>query len=191
MVTHGPRVEPGFATTITLGGGYAPCDTLTCDLELLPQGAIGVRLGRAAGETRPGFSAGINLSASLLSSDLDVYVQAPAGATRLDAGGGVLVSLAHTMPYVQVGRMREDGSGWYTTQGFVWMARRPSTYDLFNVSPPDDPAGTGRPRSPTARGDGARRTCTSRARSARRTSTSIPPTAATRPSGWGASPCAC
>lgn len=35
------------------------------------------------------------------------------------------------MPYVQAGRMREDGSGWYTTQGFAWMTRRPTEYTLF------------------------------------------------------------
>lgn len=79
IVTHGPRVERGARFTLTAGASYSPCDTLTCDLELLPQAALGVRGGRPATESRAGLSVGTNLSVNLFSSDLDVYVQAPTG----------------------------------------------------------------------------------------------------------------
>jgi hypothetical protein len=131
IVTHGPRVEPGTRFTVTAGPSYSACDTITCDLELVPQAALGIRGGRPATASSAGFSVGANASINIFSSDLDVYVQAPTAAAPLDAGGGVLLSAAHIMPYVQAGRMREDRSGWYTTQGFAWMMRRPTQYTLL------------------------------------------------------------
>lgn len=143
MVAHGPRVEPGTALVVTAGGGLPACDSTACELDLLPQAALGLRTGRTASETRPGFSVGANLSINLFSSELDLYAQAPTGFTTLDAGAGVLLSAAHTMPYVQVGGMGEDGSGFYTTQGFVWMSTRPEGYEFFGA---DDSADDVRPR---------------------------------------------
>lgn len=143
MVAHGPRVEPGTALVVTGGAGLPACDSTVCELGLLPQAALGLRTGRAASESRPGFSVGANLSINLLSSEVDLYAQAPTGFAPLDAGAGVLLSAAHTMPYVQVGRMMENGSGLYTTQGFVWMMRRPSDYRFFGT---DDSADELRPR---------------------------------------------
>jgi|GEM_PF-2105233 len=131
VVAHGPRVEGGTSIMVTGGGGLSACDSLTCELELLPQAALGVRTGRAAGETRPGLAVGANLSINLLSSELDLYAQAPTSFMPADAGAGVLLSAMHVMPYVQIGRMRDDGSGFYTTQGFAWMTRRPTDYSLF------------------------------------------------------------
>jgi hypothetical protein len=131
MVAHGPRVEPGVAVVVTAGGGLPACDSAVCHLDLIPQAALGLRGGRTATETRPGFSAGANLALNILSSELDLYAQAPTGFTRLDMGAGVLLGAAHTMPYVQLGRMLDDGSGFYTTQGFVWMMKRPASYRLF------------------------------------------------------------
>lgn len=132
IVTHGPRVQGGTHVVVTAGAGLSPCDTVTCDLELLPQAALGIRTGRAATATRPGFAMGVNASINLISSELDLYAQAPAGFTPLDAGAGVLLSAAHVMPYVQAGRTRENGSGFYTTQGFVWMARRQTDYAFLD-----------------------------------------------------------
>lgn len=146
IVTHGPRVERGTRFTLTAGPSYSACDTLACDLELLPQAALGIRGGRPATEGRAGFSVGTNLSINLFSSDLDVYVQSPVGVVPVDAGGGVLLSPAHAMPYVQAGRMRENGSGWYTTQGFAWMTRRPTEYTLFPRAGADPAPAEIRPR---------------------------------------------
>lgn len=38
------------------------------------------------------------------------------------------------MPYVQAGRMRPDGSGWYTTQGFAWLSRRAMATGAFGTA---------------------------------------------------------
>ncbi|HYR06780.1 MAG TPA: hypothetical protein VEQ60_03350 [Longimicrobium sp.] len=143
MVTHGPRVQPGVAVVVTAGGGLPACDSAVCELGLLPQAALGLRGGRTATETRPGFSVAANFSINLFSSELDLYAQAPTGSMGLDAGAGVLLSAAHTMPYVQLGRTRDDGSGFYTTQGFVWMMQRPATYRFFGE---DDSADELQPR---------------------------------------------
>jgi hypothetical protein len=143
MATHGPRVQPGTTLVVTGGGGLPACDTTVCDLDLIPQAALGVRTGRPATVTRPGFSVGANLALNILSSEVDLYAQAPTGFTRLDMGAGVLLGAAHTMPYVQLGRMLEDGSGFYTTQGFVWMMKRPASYRLFGE---DSSAGELQPR---------------------------------------------
>jgi hypothetical protein len=139
VVTHGPRVEGGTFIVVTGGGAVSACDSLTCDLEMLPQAALGVRTGRAASETRPGLSVGANVSFNLFSSELDLYAQAPTSFMPMDAGAGVLLSAMHTMPYVQIGSMGDDGSGFYTTQGFVWMARRPTDYSLLGEQGADAP----------------------------------------------------
>jgi hypothetical protein len=139
MVTHGPRVQPGTHIMVTGGGGYSPCDTLTCSLELLPQAALGLRTGRAPSGTRPGLGLGLNLALNLVSSEVDLYAQAPTDPARFDAGAGVLLSGAHLMPYVQIGRMRDDGSGFYTTQGFAWMSRRQTSYGLAGAHEEEAP----------------------------------------------------
>ncbi|HEU4885656.1 MAG TPA: hypothetical protein VFT45_25705 [Longimicrobium sp.] len=140
VVTHGPRVEAGTSLVATAGASYSTCDEEACDLALLPQASLGLRTGRPAGQAAPGLSAGGSLSLNLLSSDVDLYAQAPTGLTgALEAGGGVLLSLAHTMPYVQLGRTAADGSGWYTTQGFVWMSRRQADYTLTGGLDEEEP----------------------------------------------------
>ncbi|HYR06781.1 MAG TPA: hypothetical protein VEQ60_03355 [Longimicrobium sp.] len=139
MVTHGPAVLGGTHVVLTGGAGGSPCDTVTCDLSLLPQGALGMHTGRAATGTRPGFQAGVNASINLISSELDLYVQAPTRYSRFDMGAGVVLGGTHVMPYVQAGRMRaSDGSGFYTTQGFAWMYRRPVDYILSDSEPRGD-----------------------------------------------------
>jgi hypothetical protein len=142
VVTHGPAVLGGTHVVVTGGAGVSPCDSMTCDLSLLPQGALGIHTGRAATGTRLGFQAGLNASISLISSELDLYVQAPTRFSPFDMGAGVVLGGTHVMPYLQAGRMRaSDGSGFYTTQGFVWMFRRPPDYRLSDSEPPgaDEP----------------------------------------------------
>jgi hypothetical protein len=139
MVTHGPAVLGGTHVVVTAGAGFSPCDTVTCSLTLIPQGALGIHTGRAASGTRPGYQVGVNASANLISSELDLYVQAPIRYTPVDMGAGVLLGGTHVMPYVQAGRMRaRDGSGFYTTQGYVWMYRRPPDYSVYEYRPIDD-----------------------------------------------------
>jgi hypothetical protein len=134
VVTHGPRVEQGLTFYGTAGGARQLCGRPECDTELAPQQGAGLRYGHAATASVPGLSAGLTVSTGWESSELDLYVQAPIGFTPFDAGTGVLLSPAHLMPYVQAGRMKPDGSGWYTTQGFALMASRPVRWDLEGAS---------------------------------------------------------
>lgn len=122
IVTHGPRVERGLQLTATAGLPQALCDT-SCLADLIPQLGFGARVGRPAEGGRMGYSIGGTFSASLFASEADLYLQAPT-APEWAAGGGVLLSPMHVMPYVQLGRMGADGSGWYTTQGFAILAER-------------------------------------------------------------------
>jgi hypothetical protein len=124
IVTHGPRVEQGFTAYVTMGAGKSLCSPETCETILVPQLGAGVRYGWAATDSTLGFSAGFTYSAPVVSSELDLYVQAPGSPLGLDAGAGVLAAGTHAMPYVQLGRMRPNGSGWYTTQGYAFLARR-------------------------------------------------------------------
>lgn len=124
IVTHGPRVQDGLSFHGTLGGGRALCGPPECDTRLTPQYGGGIRYGRAATASAAGMSAGLTVSTFIVSSELDVYVQAPTSLSRLDVGAGVLLAGTHGMPYVQAGRMKPDGSGWYTTQGFAFLSRR-------------------------------------------------------------------
>lgn len=126
VVTHGPRPEPGLQLTATAGLPYPLCN-IECEVQLFNQVGLGARYGRPAEEGKPGYSVGGTLSLGVMSSEVDVYVQAP---TRPEwaAGGGILVSPMHVMPYVQLGRMRENGAGFYTTQGVVWMPERSDGY---------------------------------------------------------------
>ncbi|HEX8317141.1 hypothetical protein [Longimicrobium sp.] len=133
VVTHSPRVEPGVTLYGTMGGSRSLCSQEACDTDLVPQMGGGARYGRVATDSTPGFSVGFTYSAGFISSEVDLYVQAPASQLDLDAGAGVLAAGSHVMPYVQLGRMRPDGSGWYTTQGFAWMAERAIGWTL------DDP----------------------------------------------------
>lgn len=143
VVTHGPRVQSGISLYGTGGAATAVCDTLKCETELVPQVGAGIRYGRAATATTPGFSAGGTLSAALVSSEIDVYVQAPTSFTGLDVGAGLLSAATHTMPYVQAGRMRDDGSGWYATLGYATLAERSPHWHL--VAQPSPGASEVRP----------------------------------------------
>ncbi|HEU0299212.1 MAG TPA: hypothetical protein VFR37_07150 [Longimicrobium sp.] len=131
VVAHGPRVEQGLTFYGTAGGTRTLCDRPACETNLIPQQGVGMRYGRAASASAGGWSAGFTLSTALVSSELDLYVQAPT-SMGFDLGAGVLAAGSHGMPYVQAGRMRPDGSGWYTTQGFAFLSsRRPTwTYSL-------------------------------------------------------------
>lgn len=124
IVTHTPRVQNGLSFHGTLGGGRELCGPPECDTQLTPQYGAGVRYGRAATASAAGMSAGLTVSTFIVSSELDVYVQAPTSLSRLDVGAGVLLAGTHGMPYVQAGRMKPNGSGWYTTQGFAFLSRR-------------------------------------------------------------------
>lgn len=138
VVTHAPRVQPGYQVVVTAGGLRSLCDS-GCAGMLTPQVAVGARAGWPAGASTPGYSVGAHAALNLLSSELDVYVQAPRRALPYDAGAGLILSLTHGMPYVQLGRMRADGSGFYTTQGVALHASRALRWDHSHHGPPGEP----------------------------------------------------
>lgn len=148
VVAHGPRVEQGVTFYGTAGGARMLCDRPEWDTDLVPQQGVGVRYGRAASASAPGWSAGLTLSTALVSSELDLYVQAPT-STGLDLGAGVLAAGSHGMPYVQAGRMRADGSGWYTTQGFAFLASRSTLWSTSLNEGPGEERVTPRYWAPT------------------------------------------
>ncbi|HEX8395565.1 MAG TPA: hypothetical protein VF665_24650 [Longimicrobium sp.] len=127
VVTHGPRVDPGLTAYATGGGTLALCDSTVCATELIPQLGAGLRYGRPADERRMGWSLGVTASLSVVSSDMDLYAQLPRRPGGVDAGAGVLLGGAYTMPYLQAGRIDEGGSGLYTTQGLAIMSPRPGS----------------------------------------------------------------
>lgn len=122
IVTHGPRPEPGLQLIATGGLPYPLCD-VECEILLVNQIGFGARYGRPAENGKPGYSVGGIASLGGISSEVDLYVHAPT-TPEWDGGAGILLSPSYVMPYVQLGQMRANGSGLYTTHGFVWMAER-------------------------------------------------------------------
>lgn len=141
-------MEQGLTFYGTAGGARQLCTRPECDTELVPQQGAGVRYGQAASASAPGVSAGLTLSTGLVSSELDLYVQAPT-SMGFDLGAGVLAASAHQMPYVQAGRMRPDGSGWYTTQGFAFLGSRPARWSYSLDGGPGEERVTPRYWAPT------------------------------------------
>lgn len=129
IVTHGPQVADGMSYSATIGFPRELCDS--CDAELIPQYGFGMRYGRAAEPGRFGLSTALTLSLAVIDPELDFYVEAPEPGAGWAYGAGVLTSLTHTMPYLQLGKMDADGSGFYTTQGFALLADHPENWQLM------------------------------------------------------------
>ncbi|HEU0013838.1 MAG TPA: hypothetical protein VFQ45_09145 [Longimicrobium sp.] len=133
IVTHGPQVSDGLQLNGTVGVPRELCDS--CHADLIPQYGFGVRYGRKAEPGRFGISSGLTLSLAMFNPELDVYVEAPKPDGGWAYGGGVLAAMTHTMPYVQVGKLDPDGSGFYTTQGFALLEDHA---EGWNLMPEDD-----------------------------------------------------
>ena len=119
VLTHGPRVEPGFFLGST-AGILVTRDTAAAPDVLTPDWAPYVRYG-VRGE--PDVFAG-SLAVALDASSApgvaaDLYVQLPARNPDWAYGGGVMGSSSYVMPYVQLGRSFGRGFEVYTTQAYV------------------------------------------------------------------------
>ena len=137
-VMHGPRIEDdGVSGSLSLTLGH---NRETGELEnvILPSLYGGLRTSKVptAGD---GIAASLGLQVPVLiaplfanegtdawdaltaTSYLDVYVQ-PTRRPQpgFEWGVGALASTALAGPYAQIGRVRPDGSGWYTTQLFMF-----------------------------------------------------------------------
>lgn len=137
IVSHSPRVEPGFSGGLQGGltGEAEECVTHEtrdasgnrrsdrhCARQAEISGYLSLRRGWARDSLSSGTSLGVNLPmfphpVAIAFAEADLYHQLRrTHAGSLERGGGVLLSAFHLAPYVQVGRTRADGGGWYTTQ---------------------------------------------------------------------------
>ena len=127
-VAHGPRIEPGWSVgasaSYTDGPSY---DDYTDGPDRFLYGPIGANVGYAWSSGQPDRAAyrlGLHVPVPLfMIAQPDVYVQLPRTMVGgLDAGVGVsgwlIDPLNVHMPYVQLGRISDAGTGWYTTQGW-------------------------------------------------------------------------
>lgn len=137
-VMHGPRIEDdGVSGSLSLTLGQNR-EVGGLENEILPSVYGGVRTSKVPTEG-DGTAASLGLQVPVFiaplfanedtgafdaltaSSYLDVYVQPKRGREPgLEWGVGALASTALAGPYVQVGRMKADGGGWYTTQLVVF-----------------------------------------------------------------------
>lgn len=133
VVTHGPRVEPGWDWGLAAGWRVTDCDS--CGAGLVPPIGTIARYGWTPdGPEGLGYSIGAMVPGFVLipASTLDFYVQAPAPPDGVVVGGGLTAGLRDVMPYVQAGRQDARGRGWYTTQGLVLAAYRPEPGVFLN-----------------------------------------------------------
>lgn len=127
-VAHGPRVRPGFSggvsASLTTGKKYPDGDS---EPKYFLYGPVGVNVGYGWAPVTTGLPAlrlGVHVPVPVLALvQPDIYVQAPRSLSReFDFGIGVswwaIERGRVAMPYVQFGRIGENGSGWYTTQGY-------------------------------------------------------------------------
>ena len=135
-VTHGPRVQAGFSggVTASLTGGprYPSGDG---GPEPFLRGPVGVNAGYGWRSDRglwPAVRAGVHVPVPFAGAlQPDLYLQLPSRLIGgLDAGGGVSWVAGEmgriSMPYAQLGHIGDDGTGWYTTQGFYRNVRNVS-----------------------------------------------------------------
>jgi hypothetical protein len=168
---HGPRIEDdglSGSLSLTLGRNHEFDDP---DYRILPSLYGGLRTSKVPSD-RDGLAASLGVQLPVLlaplfanegtdafdaltaTSYLDVYVQPKRRPQPgLEWGIGALASTALAGPYAQIGRVRPDGSGWYTTQlvvfaigdGFsdaggyylptvVWRYRDPARTAAANIS---------------------------------------------------------
>ncbi|MEX2282117.1 MAG: hypothetical protein WEE89_06515 [Gemmatimonadota bacterium] len=133
VVNHGPQIEPGWngglTASLPVGPRYGNGDWGNTHYLF---GPVGVNLahGWRSGPEGSALLIGVHAPASLALfppgffelAQADAYYQLPARVSgSLDTGIGVNLASAHFMPYVQLGRIGANGSGWYTTQGVTVM----------------------------------------------------------------------
>jgi hypothetical protein len=127
VIAHGPRVEPGpsigLSASLTAGPRYRNGDDYTIPFLTGPLGANAGIGWRSAHEGWPALRVGLHVPAMFILTQGDVYVQAPRRMVGgLDAGVGLSAMFVEQggagMPYLQVGRLDVNGSGWYTPQGY-------------------------------------------------------------------------
>jgi hypothetical protein len=131
VIAHGPRVESGTSVALLTAAEMRPDGSRNGDLgPFMPNVGLGVNAGwRSSNPDGGGVQLGVHIPASVILAPMgltpfllqgDLYFQVPPSTTGpLQAGLGVHGSYRRVMPYFQMGRIGESGSGWYTTQGVM------------------------------------------------------------------------
>lgn len=123
IIARGPVVEPGWSGGV--GGGAfqvheACAPTRECRPDTYPLASLSLRYGRV-NEQKPVPATSIGIS--IPDFQLDLYRQLGPGSSEVRQWGvGTLLSPLHIAPYLQIGRMRETGRGWYTSQVISFAA---------------------------------------------------------------------
>jgi hypothetical protein len=132
-VNHGPRIESGWNGGLTASFPLGPrYDNGDWGQTPFLHGPVGVNLARGWRTSGDGgaLQLGVHVPAALALyppgffklAQADAYYQLPARiSSGFDAGFGVNLASAYVMPYLQVGQIVDDDSGWYTTQGLTVM----------------------------------------------------------------------
>lgn len=135
MVNHPPRTDPGIYLGVT-GGAVIPNDSALI-LAMTPMMSPYLRVSDR-------LASGWGVSASVAASfgaryglQGDLYAEVPSGSDRWAHGFGLVTAGNYTMPYVQVGRQDEGGSGWYLTSGYALRGYQDANAELFNTGQGD------------------------------------------------------
>jgi hypothetical protein len=119
MVNHPPRTDPGVHVGLT-AGIPVPNDSVLF-LPMMPQAGPYVRYADWLGSGGWGGSAALAITPGARAGlQADLYAEVPSRSAGWAHGVGVVAAANYAMPYVQIGRQDEGGSGWYLTQGYAW-----------------------------------------------------------------------
>lgn len=134
-VSHGPRVEAGFAggftAAVPVGPRYQTGDE---GRQPLLFGPVGVDLGYGfVASGHPPFRLGIHVPVPLAPfAQADLYVQAPDSVLQdWIAGVGVNGSRLAVMPYLQFGPKRQSAWNWHSTQGIALLRNSGGLYGVL------------------------------------------------------------
>jgi len=135
MINHPPRTDPGVYFGLTTGLAIPNDSSLL--LAMTPMASPYVRYARRL-ENGWGVSGAVAASfGARYGFQGDLYAEVPSGSERWAHGVGVATAGNYTMPYAQLGRQAESGSGWYLTTGFVWRGYVDAAPVLFDTSEGD------------------------------------------------------
>lgn len=134
-VNHGPQVEPGWngglSGAFSVGPEYSSGDYGAMPYFFGPTGFNLAHGWRSTEADRGALLLGLHVPLALALfprgvfelAQADAYYQLPQRYTgSLDAGLGVNLAASHAMPYLQLGEIDANDSGWYMTHGLakVW-----------------------------------------------------------------------
>jgi len=130
-VVHPTRVEPGPAISASTWAQVAEVIEVDDDAHVRALPNFSIRLAAGFADTlRDGVNTLVSFGAGLNGVSADGYLEIPRSALGdLDAGLGMVWQngpLGVVMPYVQVGRLLNAHSAWFTSQGLAIVSSQDS-----------------------------------------------------------------